>query len=37
MLVTHEADVAAHAHRTISLRDGHVEKDVREQRTAALQ
>ena len=29
VLVTHEADVAADAHRTISLRDGQVEKDVR--------
>ena len=29
VLVTHEADVAAFAHRTISVRDGQVEKDVR--------
>jgi putative ABC transport system ATP-binding protein len=29
VLVTHEADVAAHAHRVIYLRDGQVEKDVR--------
>jgi putative ABC transport system ATP-binding protein len=29
VLVTHEADVAAHAHRTIHIRDGQVEKDVR--------
>jgi putative ABC transport system ATP-binding protein len=29
ILVTHEADVAAHAHRTIHLRDGQVENDVR--------
>jgi len=29
ILVTHEADVAAFAHRTIHLRDGQVEKDVR--------
>ena len=28
VLVTHEADVAAFAHRTIHLRDGQVEKDV---------
>jgi putative ABC transport system ATP-binding protein len=28
ILVTHEADVAAHAHRVIYLRDGQVEKDV---------
>jgi putative ABC transport system ATP-binding protein len=30
VLVTHEADVAAFAHRTISIRDGKVEKDVRQ-------
>ena len=29
VLVTHEPDVAAHAHRTIHIRDGQVEKDVR--------
>jgi putative ABC transport system ATP-binding protein len=29
ILVTHEADVAVHAHRTIHIRDGQVEKDVR--------
>ena len=29
VLVTHEADIAAFAHRTISVRDGQVEKDVR--------
>jgi energy-coupling factor transporter ATP-binding protein EcfA2 len=29
VLVTHEADVAAYAHRTISLRDGQIEKIVR--------
>jgi putative ABC transport system ATP-binding protein len=29
ILVTHEADVAAHAHRTIHIRDGQVENDVR--------
>ena len=34
VLVTHEADVAAHAHRTLHLRDGVVEKDVRETVTA---
>jgi len=28
ILVTHEADIAAFAHRTIHLRDGEVEKDV---------
>ena len=29
VLVTHEADVAAYAYRTIHFRDGQVEKDVR--------
>ncbi len=28
ILVTHEPDVAAHANRTISIRDGQIEKDV---------
>ncbi len=27
ILVTHEADIAAHAHRAIHLRDGKIEKD----------
>ena len=30
VLVTHEPDVAAHAKRVISIRDGQVEKDVRQ-------
>jgi putative ABC transport system ATP-binding protein len=30
ILVTHEADIAAFAHRTIHLRDGVIEKDVRQ-------
>jgi putative ABC transport system ATP-binding protein len=30
VLVTHEADVAAYAHRQILIRDGKVEKDVRQ-------
>jgi putative ABC transport system ATP-binding protein len=30
VLVTHEADIAAFAHRTIHLRDGKIEKDVRQ-------
>jgi putative ABC transport system ATP-binding protein len=30
ILVTHEADVAAFAHRVIHLRDGQVEKDVKQ-------
>jgi len=29
VLVTHEADIAAYAHRTIHLRDGQVENDIR--------
>jgi putative ABC transport system ATP-binding protein len=29
VLVTHEADIAAYAHRAIHIRDGQVEKDVR--------
>jgi putative ABC transport system ATP-binding protein len=29
VLVTHEPEVAAHAYRTIHIRDGQVEKDVR--------
>ena len=29
VLVTHEADVAAYAYRTIHVRDGQVENDVR--------
>jgi putative ABC transport system ATP-binding protein len=29
ILVTHEPDIAAFAHRTIHIRDGQVEKDVR--------
>ena len=29
IVVTHEADIAAHAHRVIAIRDGQVEKDVR--------
>src|SRR5687767_3517429 len=36
VLVTHEADVAAYAHRTISLRDGQIEKDVRNDRPAVM-
>ncbi len=29
ILVTHEHDIAEHAHRTIRLRDGHIETDER--------
>jgi putative ABC transport system ATP-binding protein len=35
VLVTHEADVAAFAHRTIHVRDGRVEKDVRQSLASA--
>jgi putative ABC transport system ATP-binding protein len=28
VLVTHEADIAAHAHRVVHIRDGQVERDV---------
>jgi putative ABC transport system ATP-binding protein len=37
VLVTHEADVATFAHRIIHLRDGQVEKDVRQPPSAASQ
>jgi len=30
VLVTHEADIAAHAHRVVAIRDGNVEKDFRQ-------
>ncbi len=29
ILVTHEADIAAHAHRIIRVRDGRIESDER--------
>ena len=29
VLVTHEPDIASHAHRVIHIRDGQVENDVR--------
>src|SRR3977135_3788469 len=31
VLVTHEPDIAAHAHRVVVLRDGRVDKDVKSQ------
>jgi len=31
VLVTHEADIAGYAHRVIAIRDGQVEKDIRQQ------
>jgi len=33
VLVTHEAEIAAYAHRTIHLRDGMVERDVVERKS----
>jgi len=36
IVVTHEADIAAYAHRVIAIRDGQVERDVRQQPTAGL-
>ena len=36
ILVTHEADIAAHAHRVIAIRDGQVERDVKQQPQAGL-
>ena len=35
VLVTHEADIAAHAHRVIAIRDGGVEKDSATERATA--
>ena len=32
ILVTHEPDIAAHAHRIVHIRDGQVEKDVKSPR-----
>ena len=36
VLVTHEADIAAHAHRVIAIRDGGVERDQLTERAAAM-
>jgi putative ABC transport system ATP-binding protein len=36
VLVTHEPDIAAHAHRVISIRDGQVEKDIPRSAMAAI-
>ena len=33
ILVTHESDIAAHAHRVVMLRDGRVDSDHRPERT----
>ncbi len=35
ILVTHEADIAAHAHRVVTLRDGRIESDRAQTREAA--
>jgi putative ABC transport system ATP-binding protein len=35
ILVTHEADIAAHAHRVVTLRDGRLESDVTRSEIAA--
>ena len=34
LLVTHEADIAAHAHRQVVLRDGKVVEDQATERAA---
>src|SRR5262245_4721030 len=36
IVVTHEADIAAYAHRVIAIRDGQVERDVRQQPQVGL-
>ena len=36
IVVTHEADIAAYAHRVIAIRDGQVERDVRQQPHAGV-
>ena len=36
IVVTHEADIAAYAHRVIAIRDGQVERDVKQQPHAGL-
>ncbi|CAN5198281.1 ABC transporter ATP-binding protein [soil metagenome] len=35
IMVTHEADIAAHAGRVVTLRDGSIERDVRQEPTPA--
>jgi putative ABC transport system ATP-binding protein len=36
IVVTHEPDIAAYAHRVIAIRDGQVERDVKQAPSAAL-
>ncbi|MEP6783217.1 MAG: ABC transporter ATP-binding protein [Acidobacteriota bacterium] len=36
IVVTHEPDIAAYAHRVIAIRDGEVERDVRQEPHATL-
>jgi putative ABC transport system ATP-binding protein len=36
IVVTHEADIAAYAHRVIAIRDGQVERDVKQTPSATL-
>ena len=36
VLVTHEEDIANHAHRIVRLRDGLIESDKKQQPTANL-
>jgi putative ABC transport system ATP-binding protein len=36
ILVTHEADIAMHAHRVIAIRDGSVERDATQDRPASV-
>jgi putative ABC transport system ATP-binding protein len=36
IVVTHEPDIAAYAHRVIAIRDGEVARDVRQQPHAGI-
>ena len=37
ILVTHEPDIAAHAHRIVKLKDGFIESDVLNQSIQSVQ